>query len=147
MDLPEALAATHDLRQKIIASHGVGDRVLFQKGDYWKDDLGAGYDVALLTNIIHGYVAKKNAELIGRVAATLNPGGRIIIFDRLGGGRGKKSRAGNAFFGLNYLVTLGGQTYTIQEVSRWLRRSGFSNIRGIGIQGEPGLVIGSKRIK
>ena len=144
-DLPEVLAATHDLTQKFVANNGVGDRISFQKGDYWKDDLGTGYDVVLLTNIIHGYVAKTNAELIGRLANTLNPGGQIIIFDRLGGGRSEKSKAGNAFLGLNYLVTLGGQTYTVNEVSRWLKRSVFGNIRGIGIHGEPSLVIGSKR--
>jgi hypothetical protein len=42
----------------------MGDRVAVQEGDFWGDDLGAGYDVALLFTIIHAYLPEKNVKLL-----------------------------------------------------------------------------------
>ena len=116
--------------RKNIAASGMGGRVLLQPGDFWKDDVGTGYDVALLFNIIHAYLPERNMELLQKVAGALNPGGLVIIWDQFAErGLGPASRALERFFALTFLVTMGGQTHSTREVSRWLRASGFEKPR------------------
>lgn len=138
-DQPQSLAAALET----IASENMIDRVSVHKGDFWVDDLGSGYDVALLFNIIHSYSPDKNAELLRKVAGTLNPGGLVVIFDQLAGTAvGPASKALARFFGLNYLATVGGQTYSVNEVSDWLLATSFANPRRI--RSLLGLVIATK---
>jgi hypothetical protein len=40
--------------REIIASEGVSDRVTVQEGDFQKDELGSGYDLALLFGVMGG---------------------------------------------------------------------------------------------
>lgn len=118
--------------RKNIAAADMGSRVLVQPGDFWTDDLGTGYDVALLFNIIHAYLPHRNTELLRKVARALKPGGLVVIWDQFAnGGLGPASRAVERFFALTFLVTMGGQTYSFNEVSRWLLAAGFAKPRRV----------------
>ena len=114
-----------------IAAEKMGDRVSVQAGDFMKDDLAAGYDVALLFNIIHGYLPDQNAQLFQKVHLALNPGGIGVIWDQFAGRMfGLPAfKAGIWFYTLTALVTQGGQNYSSDEVSRWLAAAGFAKIR------------------
>lgn len=113
-----------------IARSGMDGRVQVKPGDFWKDDLGTGYDVVLLFNIIHSYLPERNVELLHKVAGALNPGGLVVIWDQFAErGLGPASRAVERFFALTFLVTMGGQTYSAREISRWLLASGFARPR------------------
>ena len=57
-DLPGALK----LGQETIAAERISDRIWVQEGDFWVDDLGDSYDVALLFNIIHAHLPDKNSN-------------------------------------------------------------------------------------
>ena len=142
-DLPGALK----VGREVIEAEKMGDQVKVQEGDFWSDDLGAGYDVALLFNIIHAYLPDKNVELLGKVASSLNPGGDIVILEQLAGkALSPTARAITRIFGLNYFHLLGGQIYTFDEIARWLTSSGFTNPRRINLLRSPGvsLVMGTK---
>jgi len=100
-----------------------------------------------LFNIIHAYSPEKNITLLRKVAASLNPGGLIIILEQLAGKASSPTlKALAQFFGLNYLATLGGQIYAFDEVARWLKDAGFSNPRRINLRKAPGssLVVARK---
>ena len=113
-----------------IESEKLGSRISVQEGDFLKDNLGKGYDVALLFNLIHNFDRETNRELLRRVAGTLNPGGWVVIFDQLKGGEfGKVLKAAHAYFGLLFLITTGGQLYTGEEISQLLVGAGFANLR------------------
>lgn len=101
-----------------------------QAGDYRTDDLGNGYDVALLFNVIHAHDPHENVALFDRVADALAPDGRIVILDQWeGSGRTPVSRAGLRFVGLTYLTTLGADLYAHEDVAAWLREVGFSDVQ------------------
>jgi SAM-dependent methyltransferase len=127
-DLPPAL----ELARKNIAAEGVGDRVSVRPGDYFKDDLGNGYDVALLFQILHGHLPDKNIELLRKVANALNPGGLVVIQDTLARKtRSRTARATLVWLDLTYLVTLGGQIYSFNEIAGWLTQAGLNNPREV----------------
>jgi hypothetical protein len=107
----------------------LSERVATRAGDFFVDDMGAGYDVALLFDIVHLFTPEMNATLLKRVAKAPNPGGMIVIFDQLLGGEfGKVLKSGHAFYDLLFLITTGGQLYTFDEVSSMLSASGFSHL-------------------
>jgi ubiquinone/menaquinone biosynthesis C-methylase UbiE len=142
-DLPGALK----VGREVIEAEKMGDRVKVQEGDFWADDLGAGYDVALLFNIIHAYLPDKNVELLGKVVSSLNPGGVIIILEQLAGkAPSPTARAITRLFGLAYFHLLGGQIYAFDEIARWLTTVGFTNPRRVNLLRSPGvsLVMGTK---
>ncbi len=122
VDSPKPLEQT----KTIIESEQMSKQISVQSGDFFVDDLGKGYDMALLFNIVHLFTAERNLELLKRVASALNPGGTIVIFDQLLGGEfGKLLRLAHTFYGFLFLVTTGGQVYTFNELSELLSESGF----------------------
>lgn len=76
-DYPEAL----EVARTEIAEARLGDRVNVASGDYWTDDLGDGYDLALAFNVVHAHDAGENRRLFERIGAAVEPGGRIAILD------------------------------------------------------------------
>lgn len=136
-DVPGAIAAISD-----DISTSVAERVGTQAGDYFMDDLGTGYDLALLFNVIHAHEPAENVALFARVADALAPGGRIVVLDQWeGSGRTPVSRAGLQFVALTYLTTLGANAYAIEEVASWLREVGFADIQRQSIGPLSGLAI------
>ena len=75
-DLPGTLEITKEL----ISDSSVFNRINMIEGDFNKEIKGQ-YDVAFLSNIIHGEGETENIALIKRVYNALNSGGKIIIQD------------------------------------------------------------------
>ncbi len=142
-DLPQALESARET----IAEQQMEGRVAMQPGDFWKDDLGGGYDVALVFNIVHGNSADKNSELLRKVAGALQRGGRIVILDQLAGPvLGATARAAAALTGLALFNLTGGQAYSFDEIAGWLRSTGFDRPRRARLLRLPGsaLVLATK---
>jgi len=143
LDLPQALEAARET----IAAEKIGGRVSVKAGDFWGDDLGSGYDVALLFNIIHGCSPDKNTELLHKVADALNPGALVIILDQIAGRvSGPAAKALARLTGLLLFNEAGGQTYAFDEIAKWLTKAGFTNPCRITLRKTPGfgLVLGTK---
>lgn len=123
-DRPAAL----DVAREEIAAAGLGDRVDVRGGDYETDDLGSGYDLALVFNVTHAHDPAETVALFERVADALAPGGRIAVLDQFeGSGRTPVGEAGVGFVGLTYLVTLGATLHRYEDVVGWLRTAGFED--------------------
>ena len=142
-DLPQAL----EVAREVIAAEAMGERVSVQAGDFWKDDLGNGYDAALVFSIVQMNSPDKNAELLRKVAGALNPGGLVVIQDQIAGrAPGRMAKAVISLQGLNTFVTSRGRTYAFNEIAGWLTDAGFSKPRRINLWKTPGvgLVVGTK---
>ncbi len=112
-----------------LAEAGVIDRVRLVAGDFYRNELPGGHDLALLSAIIHQNGPEENVELFKKVFRALVPGGRIVIRDHVMEPGRTKPRDG-AIFAVNMLVnTEGGSTYTLDEIRSWLEETGFANIR------------------
>lgn len=142
LDQPLPLEYTREM----IASEKMGGRVSTQPGNFMTDDLGRDYDIVLLFNIIHGFLPETNRELIRRTASALRPGGLLVVLDQMVEGEfGSIVKASNRLWGLTYLILLGGQVYSTDEVKGWLETSGFAGIRRVNLRtAGSSLVIGKK---
>jgi len=130
-DLPQALAAAREIG----AAAAAGDRIRQQPGDFWRDDLGTSYDVALLFNIMHASLPEKNLELLTKVARALNRGGLIVVMDQIAGnGIGPIGRVLVRLQGLNFFNDGGGRAYAFGEIVQWVTTAGFTNPRRIKLR-------------
>jgi len=134
-DLPQAL----EVGRETIAAEGMGDRVSIREGDFWRDGLGAGYDVALLFNIIHAHSPDRNADLLSRVSGAVNPGGLIAVLDQLPGRvSGQAAKALARLQGLNYFNDLDARTYDFDQIAGWMAKAGIGRPRRILLRRMPG---------
>lgn len=142
-DLPGAIKMAREL----ISTEQMDGQVVGQEGDFWEDDLGSGYDVILLFNILHTHLPEPNRRLLQKVAAALNPGGMVIILEQL---LGKMPGSFGKIFAnaanLNFFHMVGGQGYTAEEMAGWLGEIGLTGIETISLRSLPGngVVWGSK---
>lgn len=138
---------TRKIAEANITAAGMDQRVSFREGDFWTDDLGSGYDVALLFNIIHMYLPDKNIELLQKVGGALNPGGVIVIMDQMAlKASGPTAKVTAGLMGLNLFVAANGQTYPPQDIAGWLRQAGLNHPSETFLRKSPGfaLVVGTK---
>lgn len=121
-DRPEVV----EIAKEQVAAAGFEDRFNFIAGDCLADDIGNGYDLVFISNLIHSFSDEENAGLVKKAYEALEPGGLVIIKDFIV----ENDRSGPAFsliFALHMLVhTRGGNTYSYEEVRRWTDSAGFN---------------------
>ena len=119
------LPAVVPFAAEIIAQAGLSDRVSVQEGDFQREELGHGYDVALVFGVLNGEPPEGRPALIRKVYSALNPGGRIVLRDYVL----DPDRAGPpeaAMFALQMLLaTEAGGLDTSDDWARWLAEAGF----------------------
>jgi ubiquinone/menaquinone biosynthesis C-methylase UbiE len=124
---------------------GVEDRFHFIGGDLFQADFGSDYSIAVLGHILHGFGEKDTSALIEKTARALAPGGTIAIAEWLV----NEDRTGPPApltFAVNMLVmTEQGNTYSFEEISRWLQKAGCENARLLQAPGPSPLVLADKR--
>jgi protein-L-isoaspartate O-methyltransferase len=139
-DLPPVIEMAHDRLQ----AAGLLDRVKLVSGDFYRDELPAGHDLALLSAIIHQSSYEQNEALYDKIYRALDPGGRIVIRDHVMSADRTQPLEG-ALFAVNMLAgTAGGRTYTFDEIKAGLTAAGFTRINLIQTKGMFSLVEGIK---
>jgi SAM-dependent methyltransferase len=140
-DLPDVVPLT----RAYVKRGGLTKRFDYLAGDFRTDGFGRGYDLILLSAIIHMNSVSENKRLFRKCAGALNPGGRLVVQDYIMNDR-RTLPATGAFFALNMLVgRRAGDTYTEREVRGWLGAAGFSRIRRIDTPFDSALIIAPKR--
>lgn len=119
-----------EIAEQNIRAAQMEDRIRFVVGDYFTDDLGADYDAVLLFNVVHEHTDSDNRKLTSKISDALADGGSIIILDVL---REKKALRSaqliTRMYSLLFFHTLGGHTYSYDEIADWLSACGLSGIR------------------
>jgi SAM-dependent methyltransferase len=124
-DLPPVI----EIARERLVKAGLSGRVTLVPGDFEKDELPKGHDLAWLSAIIHQNGPEQNEALFGRIFRALVPGGRLLVRDHVMEPDRTRPRAG-ALFAVNMLVgTSGGGTYTFAEIRTGLERAGFTRVR------------------
>ena len=123
------LSPVTEIARQHLSEAGLLDRVTLVSGDFYRDELPGGHDLAFLSAIIHQNSMEQNLGLFRKVFNCLQPGGRIVIRDHVMEPDRTHPREG-AIFAVNMLVgTEGGGTYTFAEIEAGLAAAGFVNIR------------------
>ena len=132
---PKMKAVLYDLKEVIplakkrLESEGFLHRVALAAGDFYKDELPGGCDLALLSAIIHQNSPEENIELYKKIYRALKPGGALLIRDHIMD-ESRTNPPPGALFAINMLLnTMGGDTYTFAEVRDTLKKAGFVDIK------------------
>ncbi|MER7569849.1 methyltransferase [Streptomyces sp. NPDC048523] len=120
------LERTRPLFTEHTARLGLDGRIEFTGGDFFTDDI-PNADVIVLGHILHGFDTDRRQELLRRVHASLNPGGQILVYDRMIDD--ERRNAERLLSSLHMrLVSPDGSEYRTGDVSAWLRRAAFTAI-------------------
>jgi len=76
-DRPEVLKVAREFAEDF----GVSDRLETLSGDMFADPVPPGYDVMLLSNVLHDWDVPECQTLVNRCAEALEPSGRLMIHD------------------------------------------------------------------
>jgi precorrin-6B methylase 2 len=140
-DLPPVI----EIARKKVTEQSLAERVSFVGGDFYKDALPGGHDLALLSAIVHQNSPEQNVALFEKVLDALVPGGTLIIRDHVMS-EDHTTPAAGALFAINMLVnTPGGGTYSFSEMTRDLEAAGFMDVRLLHQAEMESLVTAEKR--
>ncbi len=138
-DLPEVAPIFEEYAGKV----GVADRLTFQPGDFFKQDIPKA-DVVLMGHILHDWDLPTKKMLIRKAFDALPAGGAFIVYEAII----DDDRSKNAFglmMSLNMLIeTPGGFDYTGRDCSDWMKEAGFSATRVEQLVGPDSMVIAIK---
>jgi|WetSurMetagenome_2_1015567.scaffolds.fasta_scaffold00091_38 predicted O-methyltransferase YrrM len=138
LDLPQTVAIAKD----IIGRTGLKN-ISFTEGDFLRNNIGEGYDLIFISQILHSFSESGNLKIIRKAHAALNPGGLIVIQEHLLEPDRTKPLSGS-LFSVNMLVnTSGGRSYSPQEIKGWLSSAGFKKVKH-QVAKESALVFGRK---
>lgn len=119
-DVPDTMA----IAREIVSAAGARG-VRFLQGDFHTDDIGNGYDLVLLSQILHSLSAEESYELLRKVRNALNPKGKAVIHE-FALEENRAAPPSGALFSINMLVnTEAGRSYTPREMKGWLAQAGF----------------------
>ncbi len=136
-DLSEVIPVT----KTYIKRYGLSSRVKTRSGDFHKHDLGKGYDLALLANILQMYGEQANLKLLSKVYHAVVPGGRVVIngFFTDDSGTVPKEAAMFAMFIATAMPE--GNAHPVSRALGWLKTVGFRETYFSEIDGVPRTVM------
>lgn len=123
LDWPAVL----EVAKENAAAAGVSDRYSTIPGSAFEADLGQGYDLVLLTNFLHHFDPPTNEQLLKKIRASLNEGGRVITLEFVPNDD-RISPIDSAGFALVMLgSTPSGDAYTFRELEKMFENAGYSH--------------------
>ncbi len=105
---------------------GVRDRFRTLPGSAFDVDYGSGYDLVLLTNILHHFDPAGCETLLRKVHAALKPGGRAVTVEMVPDASRVTPPDAAAFALVMLAGTPAGDAYTFAEYERMFRNAGFA---------------------
>jgi hypothetical protein len=118
------LPAVRCVAEEHLHRHCLAERLRFQAGDFWEDELPPGADVYSLGFILHDWDTAGGSLLLQKIADAAPPDGLLIIGEYLL----DENRTGPlhvARMDLNMLVAARGRERTAREYADWIAEFGF----------------------
>ena len=139
MDLP----VVQPMFESYAQARGVGTRLRFHPGDFFKDPLPA-CDVIVMGHILHDWNLDEKMMLLRKSYEALTPGGALIVHEALIDDERKKNAFG-LLMSLNMLIeTHGGFDFTGADCRKWMKEAGFKRSQVTSLEGPDGMVVGFK---
>ena len=129
--------------EKYDAENGLGDRLRFYEGDFFRDPLPEA-DVLVMGHILHDWDLEEKRMLLKKACDALPEGGALIVYEALIDDE-RRENAFGLLMSLNMLIeTPGGFDYTGADCSQWMREAGFRETRVEHLAGPDSMVVGIK---
>ena len=146
-DLPVSLTNTPSL----IANWGLSERLRCVVGNIVQDAIAGTFDVITYFLVAHNHTDADNARIIQKLAAALNPGGILLVYEYVREAvlpeRVSSTAALAAAFDLTLLIETGTHTHTAERIQAWLHDAGLGKIKRTDLQPiEKGSVFSAKKL-
>jgi len=121
-DVPETIK----IAREMLPSNSA---VVFKEGDFLVDDLGDGYDLIFISQILHSFSPAENVRLLKKCKDALNPEGKVAVQEfYINDNRAFPPQS--TLFSVNMLInTPDGRCYPPAEIKGFLTQTSFSYIR------------------
>jgi hypothetical protein len=136
IDLPAALAHARRLAE----SEGHADIVEHRGGNLLTEDFGGGWDVLLLSNILHHFLPHDVQSIIKRAHGALVDDGTVAIWELERPAATRKPSEGDGV-ALFFRLTSSAAAYSGEEYASWLGAAGFTRIKVLRPAMRPGTVL------
>jgi precorrin-6B methylase 2 len=118
-----------EMARTLLAEAGLLGRINLVAGDFYRDELPGGHDLAFVSAVIHQNSLDQNMALFSKALRALVSGGRIVVRDHIMTPDRSNPKDG-AIFAVNMLLaTPGGGTYTFDEIREALIQAGFVRVQ------------------
>jgi hypothetical protein len=114
-----------EVAQKNAQTMGVGDHYHLLPGSAFEVDFGGGYDLALITNLLHVFDKPTCTRLMCKVHSALIAGGRAAIAEFVPSSDRISPPTAAAFSMMVLAATPSGDAYTFAELERMSKDAGF----------------------
>jgi hypothetical protein len=129
--------------QEYVQSFGLGQRLSFYPGDFFKDSLPSA-DVIIMGHILQNWGLEEKRQLIAKAYAALPKGGALIVWEAIIDDQRQQSTF-SLLMSLNMLIeTQTGSDFTGADCSAWMRDAGFKETRVEPLCGPDSMVVGIK---
>lgn len=128
------LPTTRQFAEQTVEQFQLHDRITFSAGDIITDDIGCGFDVVWISQLLHSEGPQGALIILKKAAKALLPGGLIlvqefILDDTL------TAPVFPALFSLNMLIgTTAGQSYSQRKLTSMMTDAGVSEIKRLPIE-------------
>jgi hypothetical protein len=136
LDLPAAV----EHARRLAAREGHGDIVEHRAGNLVTDEFGTGWDVVLLSNILHHFTPGDVRGIVRRVYEALGRAGTVAIWELERPSPHKKPSEGDGI-ALFFRLTSSAAAYSGEEYAAWLGEAGFSRVKIVRPALRPGSVL------
>ncbi|RMD87165.1 MAG: methyltransferase [Calditrichaeota bacterium] len=128
-DLPEVVPIAEERIRALNLQNNISTKV----GNFHQDDLGVGYDLAFLSNIIHMLGFEEMIKLFKKIHKALNQNGKLVVKDFFVNEAGTAPSFA-AQFAINMLInTEHGKSYSFTEMHQAFDQSDFSWIYSFSV--------------
>jgi O-methyltransferase domain/Dimerisation domain len=138
-DLPQVRAPFEDY----VASFGLGERLKFRAGDFFKDPLPSA-DVLVMGMILHDWDLETKRMLLRKAYDALPNDGALIVYEHMIDNDRRKNITGLVMSLIMLLETQGGFDYTGPDCEGWMRDAGFKQTSVEQLTGIESMVVGIK---
>jgi SAM-dependent methyltransferase len=137
LDLPEAVKES----APILAVEGMDDRVTHWAADALVADLGTdAWDIVLTSQLLHHLSADANQTLAARVARALRAGGVFAVLEITRPSSPEQAGQVGLLLDLYFALTSRSGTWSIEQITEWLRGAGLVPERPLRLRTVPGAV-------
>ena len=118
------------LARRAVAAVGLSKRIRVLGVNFAEQNLPSGFDTVFVSNVLHSQSVEENRSLLVKIRNSLNSAGYLILRDVFMNPDRTAPEWATLFSVALLLHTPYGRCYTLDEILDWLRRAGFSRIKG-----------------
>ena len=115
------------IARTLIAERGFAEKVSVIAGDMFGAPLPTGFDLHLLSNVLHDWDVPVVRDLLARSFAALEPGGVLVIHD-MHLNAAKDGPLAAAEYSVILMHSTEGRIYSVAEMEAWLTAAGFGEV-------------------